>query len=176
MILFVMGVSGSGKSTIGKLLAERLGISFYDGDDFHSAANKAKMAGGHPLTDADREPWLAALNELARSLQERGEGSVIVCSALKQQYRDQLSDGLPPDRVQFILLEGSRELIAGRLASRAHEFMNPNLLGTQFKTLEPPAHALRVVNDHAPQEVVDEIVAKLSAISAQSSVGSTATG
>ncbi len=162
MILFVMGVSGSGKSTIGKLLAERLAISFYDGDDFHPAANKAKMAAGQPLTDADRKPWLAVLNKLAQSLHKRRQGCVIVCSALKQQYRDLLSSGLPSKQVHFVLLEGSRELIAARLAKRQHEFMNPKLLDSQFATLELPSDAISVINDHEPREVVNEIIAKLT--------------
>jgi gluconokinase len=157
MIVVLMGVSGSGKTTIGTLLAERMGVVFADADAYHSAANKAKMAGGIPLTDEDREPWLVTLNALLLGWFRSGNGGVLACSALKAAYRVTLTRGLPEGAVRLVWLDGSKELIAGRLAQRANHYMNPKLLDSQLATLEPPTDALRVVNDRAPGEVVSEI-------------------
>ena len=166
MIVVLMGVTGSGKSTIGTLLAERAGVVFADADDYHSAANKAKMAAGHPLDDDDRQPWLETLNGLMRGWFDAGllgksKGGVLACSALKARYRETLGAGMPNGTLHFVLLEGSPELIAERLAARKHEYMNPNLLASQLKTLEQPRddEAFRVLNDRSPGEVVDEILA-----------------
>ncbi|MBE7181035.1 MAG: gluconokinase [Terriglobus roseus] len=157
--LFVlMGVSGSGKTTIGQLLAQRLGIPFLDADDYHSQANKDKMHAGHPLTDEDRWPWLATLNGLLSDHAAKGSGCVLACSALREVYRDRLEQGMPAGTINFVLLEGSRELIAGRLAARHHEYMNSSLLDSQFATLELPADAVKVCNDRTPDQVVDEIL------------------
>ena len=165
MIVVLMGVSGSGKTTIGNALAERTGAAFADADDYHSPANKQKMAAGQPLTDADRQPWLETLNQLLLSWFQAGKSGVLACSALKQSYRETLAAGMPATAVRFVLLDGSKELIASRLAARHHEYMNPNLLDSQFKTLEPPApddpSALRVVNDKTPAEVADKILARI---------------
>jgi gluconokinase len=164
MIVVLMGVTGSGKTTIGTLLAERMGAVFADADDYHPLANKEKMAAGHPLDDADREPWLETLNGLLRGWyvnEVRGGGGVLACSALKQKYRETLSHNMPEGTVVFVLLDGDKELIAERLAERKHEYMNPNLLDSQFATLEPPSDALRVKNDRAPDEVADEILEEL---------------
>jgi gluconokinase len=164
MIVVLMGVTGSGKTTIGTLLAERMGAVFADADDYHPLANKEKMAAGHPLDDADREPWLETLNGLLRGWyvnEVRGGGGVLACSALKQKYRETLSHNMPGGTVVFVLLDGDKELIAERLAERKHEYMNPNLLDSQFATLEPPSDALRVKNDRAPDEVADEILEEL---------------
>jgi len=158
MIVVLMGVSGSGKTTIGKILAKRITASFADADDYHSAANKAKMAAGHPLTDEDRQPWLETLNSLLLQWFEAGKGGVLACSALKDVYRKTLVRGLPPNAFYFVLLEGSKQLIAERLAERKNHYMNPDLLDSQFATLEPPADALRITNDRAPNLVVDEIM------------------
>ncbi|WP_419803847.1 gluconokinase [Terriglobus sp.] len=157
--LFVlMGVSGSGKTTIGELLAQRLSIPFLDADDYHPEANKAKMHAGHPLTDEDRWPWLATLNGLLRDHAQQGTGCVLACSALKAIYRDKLENGMPHGAIGFILLEGSRDLISSRLAARHHEFMSSTLLDSQFATLEEPEDAFKICNDRTPDEVVDDIL------------------
>jgi gluconokinase len=158
MIVVLMGVSGSGKTTIGTLLAERMGTLFADADDYHPAANKAKMASGQPLNDDDRQPWLEILNKMMRGWFESGKGGVLACSALKEKYRATLSSGMPAGAVAFVLLDGSKEMIAKRLATRKHEFMNAKLLESQFATLEMPKDAVCVVNDKAPGVIVDEIL------------------
>jgi carbohydrate kinase (thermoresistant glucokinase family) len=160
MIVVVMGVTGSGKTTIGKRLAERMGWVFADADDHFPKACKAKMAAGTPLTDADREPWLTLLNRLLRRWDKGNIDGVLACSALKERYHDMLKSGIATS-LQFVLLEGSKELIARRLATRHHEYMNPVLLESQLATLEDPDGAFRIVNDRSPDEVVDSIVAKL---------------
>ncbi len=157
-IFVLMGVSGSGKTTIGEVLAQRLGIPFLDADDYHPQANKDKMHAGHPLTDEDRWPWLAILNGLLRDHARQGTGCVLACSALKEIYRDKLEDGLPQGAIDFVLLEGSRDLIAGRLAERHHEFMSSTLLDSQFATLETPQDAIKICNDRTPDQVVDELL------------------
>jgi gluconokinase len=170
MIVVLMGVTGSGKTTIGELLAQRTGAIFADADDYHPAANKQKMAAGHPLNDDDRQPWLETLNQLMRGWYEAAQGGVLACSALKQKYRDTLSSGMPHEALSFVWLDTPREIIAARLAARHHEFMNPNLLQSQFDTLEPPADALRIVNDRAPEQVVETILEKLPATQKASKV------
>lgn len=164
MIVVLMGVTGSGKSTIGTLLAERTGAVFADADDYHPLANKEKMAAGHPLNDDDRQPWLEVLNQLMRSWFADGHSGVLACSALKAKYRETLASGMPEGTVHFVLLDGSPELIASRLAARQHEYMNPNLLTSQLNTLERPSdeEAFRIVNDCAPDVVVDKILAHVA--------------
>ena len=154
-----MGVSGAGKTTVGTVLATQADATFADADDFHPPANKQKMAAGQPLNDADRQPWLEALNRLLRSWYEQGRSGVLACSALKEAYRETLSTGMPAWVVNYVLLDGSREMIGARLAARHHEYMNPKLLESQFATLEPPSNAFRIVNDRAPGEVAAAILA-----------------
>ena len=158
VIVVLMGVSGSGKTTIGKLLAERTSALFADADDYHSAANKALMAAGHPLTDEDRQPWLATLNRLLRDWLAQGQPGILACSALKASYRETLSAGMPRGSIRFVFLDVSAGIIAERLARRHHEYMNPGLLESQLDILEPPQDGLRVVNDRAPALIVDEIL------------------
>lgn len=162
MIAVLMGVSGSGKTAIGTLLAERTGSVFADADDYHPKTNKEKMAAGHPLDDADREPWLQILNGVLRGWHDNGTSGVMACSALKVKYRETLQSGMPAGTVTFCLLEVSRELLERRMAERHHEFMNPALLDSQLATLETPQGALVVKNDRSPDEVVDEIMKKIA--------------
>jgi gluconokinase len=155
MRVVVMGVSGSGKTTIGKLLAARLGCTFLDGDDFHPPENVAKMAAGTALTDEDRWPWLENLN---RNLLEN-QNAVLACSALKESYRSVLSRGLPDCR--FVHLRGSIEPIRARLGERRHRYMPASLLESQFATLEPPAGAIEVDIAMAPENCVETIASAL---------------
>ena len=161
--IVLMGVSGSGKTTIGVELSQELGDVFADADDYHSAANKAKMAAGTPLTDEDRAPWLATLNELMRGWVTKNIHGVLACSALKASYRETLSQGIDPRNIAFCYLEVSREVLRQRLAVREHSFMNPKLLDSQLATLEEPEGAVRVVNDRKPVEIAAEIRAQLLA-------------
>ncbi len=161
MIVVLMGVSGSGKTTIGTLLAERTSAVFADADDYHPAANKAKMAAGQPLNDEDREPWLETLNKLMRGWFEAGKSGVLACSALKEKYRATLSAGIPDSELRFVWLDGPKALIAERLAARHHEFMNSKLLDSQIATLEIPKDALRIEVDSEPVEIVDRILEKI---------------
>jgi gluconokinase len=160
--LVVMGVSGSGKSTIAERLAARLGWRCEDGDKYHPPANVAKMSAGHPLTDEDRWPWLQAIaDEIDRTCRQ-GERTVVACSALKRVYRDVLVHGR--DDVRIVFLSGTQDLIAGRLAARKGHFMPPGLLTSQFGTLEPPQPAERpiTVSIDAPIEaIVDDIIRQL---------------
>ena len=141
VFLVVMGVSGSGKSTVGAALAKALGWPFLDADDFHPPANVAKMAAGTPLTDADRAPWLDRLATEMRGILTRGGSGVLACSALKNAYRERLASA---GDVRFVYLEGDAATIAARLAARQHEYMPASLLASQFATLEPPRDALAV--------------------------------
>lgn len=156
MILIIMGVSGSGKTTIGQRVAERLGYGFSDADDFHSAANKAKMAGGIPLNDDDRAPWLQTMRAAIEEWQRTSTGHVLACSALKEGYRLALGAG-DPDR-KFIYLKGSFELIQSRLEHRAGHFFNPALLQSQFDALEEPTDAIIVDAARSVDDQADEIV------------------
>ncbi len=161
-VLIVMGVSGSGKSTIGEKLAERLGWIYEDGDRFHPASNVAKMSAGQPLTDEDRWPWLHAIASEIDRICAGGQHAVIACSALKRAYRDILVHGRKD--VRIICLRGSQELIASRLARRKNHFMPPGLLASQFKTLEPPdesENAVTVSIDAPVEKIVDDIIRQL---------------
>jgi carbohydrate kinase (thermoresistant glucokinase family) len=142
MIVLVMGVSGSGKTTIGEALARELGWTYLDADDFHPQANIEKMAAGIALGDADRWPWLDAINKKLLEMEKRGHSVVLGCSALKQAYRERLARGLKEFRVVY--LKGEFDLIQQRVAGRKHRYMPASLLQSQFDTLEPPAGAIEV--------------------------------
>lgn len=157
--IVLMGVSGCGKTTVGEALALRLGWSFHDADDHHPAANIAKMRAGQALDDADRRPWLDRLNALLRDCVARGRPPVLACSALRQSYRERLAEGL--DGVLFVHLSGSFELIAGRLAARAHRYMPASLLRSQFDALEPPPDGLDIDVALGVEDIVDAIVARV---------------
>jgi gluconokinase len=159
MIVTVMGVTGSGKTTVGLLLAKRLGWEFADADDFHSAANKDKMHRGIPLTDADRMPWLAAIHDKLAESSQSQKNLVLGCSALKQMYRDKLFGGL---EVQLVYLKGSYELIDEHLQSRKGHFADDKILAAQFADLEEPTGALVVDVSKTPAQIVDEICRRLN--------------
>jgi len=156
MIIVLMGVSGSGKTTVGKELARQLGWTFADADDFHPAANVEKMHRGIPLTDEDRRPWLAAVHQRLLEAARRGESVVLACSALKHAYQEYLQHE-EPERIYFVYLRGCEDLIRQRLAGRKNHFMNPNLLHSQFETLEPPENAIAVDIAPPPDEIAAEI-------------------
>jgi gluconokinase len=171
--LVVMGVSGSGKSTIGEKLAQRLGWSFEDADRFHPSSNVAKMSAGQPLTDEDRWPWLQAIANEIDKVCKAGEHAVIACSALKRAYRDILVHGRHD--VRIIYLEGTLDLIASRLALRKGHFMPPGLLASQFGTLEPPdasENPVTVSIDAPIETIVDDIVRQLGRTPADSEANS----
>ena len=136
----IMGVSGSGKTTVGERLAKELGWSFRDADDFHPPANVAKMSAGHPLTDADRAPWLAAIRTHLAACLARNENTVVTCSALKESYRREVI--VDPARIKVVYLTGDFALIERRLKARKGHFMKPDMLESQFAALEPPTDAL----------------------------------
>jgi gluconokinase len=163
--LVVMGVSGSGKSTVADRLGTRLDWRFEDGDGFHPPGNVAKMSAGQPLTDDDRRPWLQAIADEIDRVSRQGERLVVACSALKRSYRDILSHGRKD--VRFVFLNGSYELIASRLAARKGHFMPPGLLASQFKTLEPPdtsEHPVTVSIDAPVETIVDDIIHQLKLV------------
>jgi carbohydrate kinase (thermoresistant glucokinase family) len=164
LALIVMGVAGSGKSTVGEALAARLGWRFADGDDFHPPANVAKMSAGTPLTDEDRWPWLRAIAAAVAASLDRGESVVVACSALKRRYRDVLVGGR--EDVRVVYLQGSKELIAERMAKRRDHFMPTALLDSQFAALEEPGEVERAIVvpiAFSPQEMVEGVVGRLEA-------------
>ncbi len=161
MIAIVFGVSGAGKTTIGRLLAQELGWHFYEADDFHSQANINKMRRGIPLTDEDRSPWLESLRRLIKRSLEAGQNAVLACSALKRAYREQLHVS---DELKFVFLCGDYALIEKQLRKRRGHFMNPELLRSQFADLEEPKPDEDVITlelGRTPEEIVEEIKAKL---------------
>ena len=152
MIVVLMGVSGAGKTTLGRLLAERLGARYIEGDDYHPPANVAKMARGEPLEDADRAPWLARLNAVLRN----HDHAVLACSALKEAYRRRLLDGVAGATI--VHLRGEKALIASRLKDRRHRYMPASLLDSQFAALEPPERAIVVDVSADPEACVRRIL------------------
>ncbi len=154
-----MGVSGCGKSTVGVRLAQLLGWEFHDGDDFHPPANKIKQGAGIPLDDHDRRPWLGAIRAFMEEAHSQGRHLVIPCSALRERYRDWLGRGLP--WVQFVHLQGDKELIRERLKARTGHFMSPTLLDNQYATLEAPLDALTVDVGPPPESIASEIILRL---------------
>ena len=161
MVLIVFGVSGAGKTTIGKLLAQEVGWHFYEADDFHSRANIDKMHRGIPLNDEDRWPWLESLRRLIERSLEAGENAVLACSALKRAYRERLRVS---DEVKFVFLRGDYALIEKQLRRRHGHFMNPELLRSQFAVLEEPKpdeNVLTIELGRTPQEIFEEIKTKL---------------
>jgi gluconokinase len=159
MVVIVMGVTGAGKTTVGRALAESLGWEFHDGDELHSEESKRKMHLGIALDDADRAPWLAALRKLIQSMVSEGRNGVVACSALKQSYRDEIV--VDPASVKVIYLKGSKQVIAERLRNRAGHFMNPDLLQSQIDTLEEPRDAIVVDISGTPEAIVSEIKSRL---------------
>jgi gluconokinase len=161
-VIIVMGVSGAGKTTVGRALAKALGWTFYEGDDFHPQRNIEKMAAGHPLTDEDRAPWLAALRKLIDDILTRGERAVIACSALRHQYRKQLTpDGPKRESVKFVFLDVPVAVLRERLRERQGHFMTEALLDSQLATLEPPRNALRVDGTRPVEEIAREVRRRL---------------
>ena len=154
MVILLMGVTGSGKTTVGQALAESLRWQFIDADDFHPPSNVAKMRAGIPLDDADRAPWLAALRTHIVGWLSSETNVVLACSALKQAYRDEVV--VSPD-VRLVYLRGSSQLITARLRERHGHYMDPNLLSSQFATLEEPRDALVVDVDTSVDEIVKQI-------------------
>ena len=158
MVVILMGVTGSGKTTVGKLLANDVGWGYFDADDFHPPANVEKMRIGVPLDDADRTPWLETLRNLIRSCLDHGENAVLACSALKESYRGFL---LIDESVKLIYLKGDYGLIQERLNKRRGHYMNPKLLDSQFDTLEEPGGDLEIDVSSSPEEIVKIIKRRL---------------
>ncbi len=162
-VAVVMGVAGAGKTTVGERLAERLGWAFLEGDRLHPPENVAKMASGHPLTDADRGPWLAAIARAIDGWLARGAHGVVTCSALKRDYRRRIIG--ERRGVRLVFLNGSRELIATRMTARRGHFMPPSLVDSQFATLEPPGpdeNPITVAIDQPVERIVEQIAAVLA--------------
>jgi gluconokinase len=159
MQLLLMGVTASGKTTVGHLLRDRLGWPFYDGDDFHPPANIAKMSHGIPLTDEDRAPWLANLHHLLAESEARGQSAILGCSALKAAYRQVLGDGLHTLRIVF--LKGDPATLQHRLDQRVGHFMPKTMLPSQMAALEEPADAIVVNAAQPPDVIVQQILEAL---------------
>jgi gluconokinase len=162
MVVVLMGVTGTGKTTVGEALAARTGWPFADADDFHSAANRAKMHAGIPLTDEDREPWLQALHKQIVDWLQGGVNGILACSALKESYRTELTDGTGPRDVRYVFLSGPPELIRQRMEARHGHYMPESLLPSQLATLEPPSDAIKISIDQTVATMVDQILSALA--------------
>ena len=159
MFIIFMGVSGCGKTTIGKRTADKLGVPYYEGDEFHPQKNIEKMSHGIPLTDEDREYWLEQMSQLIQTQLDADESGVLSCSALKEVYRKRLC--IDPDRVRFIYLKGSYELILSRLRDRTEHYMPAHLLASQFEALEEPNDVFTVDINQSTEAILDEVFAYL---------------
>jgi gluconokinase len=159
MIVVLMGVSGSGKTTVGEILASRTGWRLYDADEFHSAANIEKMRSGIPLEDADRWPWLDRMHAMLAENYARGESLLLACSALKQKYRDRLAQGGLP--LRWVYLKGDFELIRRRLEARKGHYMKAGLLESQFAALEEPREAIVTDIGDSPEAIAEDILRQL---------------
>ena len=155
MVVLLMGVAGSGKTTIGRQLAADLGWKFADADDFHPPTSVAKMSAGIPLEDSDRAPWIAAIRLYIETRLERNEDAVVTCSALKEKHRAILLGGSP--QVKLVYLRGTRELLWSRISSREGHFMKPAMLDSQLATLEEPAHALVIDIAQPPEKIIADL-------------------
>jgi len=162
MVFILMGVSGCGKTTIGRMLAEKMALPFLDADDFHPQNNINKMKKSVPLTDNDREPWLVSIALLVAELNVK-KGAVLACSALKEKYRTIISQN-GKEKVSFIYLKGSKRIIKQRIKMRKGHFLQPGLLGSQFDTLEEPKDAITVSVDKSPEQICAEIIDKLAGL------------
>jgi len=162
MVIVLMGVTGTGKTTVGITLAQALHCEFADADDFHSEANRAKMHAGTPLTDADRGPWLASLHQWIVTWLAAGKMAVLACSALKAAYRTELAKDIPPDALRFVFLTGPESVIQGRLEARKGHYMPASLLDSQIAALEPPHDALQISIAQTVPEIVQQILTALS--------------
>lgn len=160
MIIVLLGVSGSGKSTVGKMLAESLSCDFLDADDYHSPENRAKMHKGIPLSDEDRIVWLASLNKVLQEICDKNKDVVLACSALKDSYRKRLSKNINKN-IKWVYLKGDFETISNRLSERKGHFFDPELLRSQFETLEEPTDAISVDIRKSPKEIVELILSKI---------------
>lgn len=162
-----MGVTGTGKTTVGRALAQATGWQFADADDFHSEANKAKMHAGIPLTDEDREPWLRSLHEQIADWHGNHINGILACSALKESYRATLMAGIPQDSIRLIYLTGPASVIQERLEARKGHYMPPSLLPSQIATLEPPRNAIEVSITQTVPAMVQQILGALQPTAAQ---------
>lgn len=161
-VIVVMGVSGAGKTEVGRALAAAIGWPFHDADEYHSAANIAKMHRGEGLTDADRAPWLAKLHDLTTDAVASGQSIVLACSALRQSYRDRIDpDGVAPGAVRYVYLDVPREVLEERLRTRHGHFAPPALLESQLATLEKPHDGVCVDGTLSPKEIVADARARL---------------
>ena len=159
-VIYIMGVSGSGKTTIGQQLSARTGFAFYDADDFHTLQNKEKMKAAIPLTDEDRWPWLDNIHQFVAE-KIATQNIILVCSALRQVYRKRLTTGIE-SKSHWVLLDGDYPTILSRLQKRKGHYMPPTLLRSQFDTLEAPANAIRVDINLPPEKIVDQILSILN--------------